>query len=235
MLDGIRVVLTAYTASFRVPHFVGYQLTLPVPPISTIYGLLAAAKGEWVAPDGVAWFAYRLEYEGQAFDVEAITQVERKKPDEAPQFADRNVLNRQFLVWPRLTLYLPADWADPFRRPRYQLLLGRTQDVATVQTIIDARLEPVPEGHVAGVLLPLELVEAMGGHGTVWLHSLPIALSAEPYRRRLGAHIFGVVDARGRPVLVRADGWLVRDTETGTVLPVWRQEWIRERTSRPGQ
>ncbi len=214
MLDGIRVVLTAYTASFRVPHFVGYQLTLPVPPISTIYGLLAAAKGEWVAPDGVAWFAYRLEYEGQAFDVEAITQVERKKPDEAPQFADRNVLNRQFLVWPRLTLYLPADWADPFRRPRYQLLLGRTQDVATVET---------------------ELVGAVGGHGAVWLHSLPIALSAEPYRRRLGNHIFGVVDARGRPVLVRADGWLVRDTEIGTVLPVWRQEWIRERTSSPGQ
>ncbi len=228
MLDGIRVILTAYTASFRVPPFVGHQLTLPVPPISTIYGLLAAAKGEWVPPDDVAWFAYQLDYEGRAFDLEAIVQVERKKPDEAPQFAGRNVLSREFLVWPRLTLYLPVDWAEPFQRPRYQLLLGRTQDVATVESVRPARLETVGEGLVAGVLLPVELVDTVGGYGIVWLHNLPIVLSAEPYRRRLGTHIFGVVDSRGRPVLIRAEGWLVRDVETGAVLPIWKREWIKE-------
>jgi CRISPR-associated protein Cas5t len=230
MLDGIRVVLTAYTASFRVPPFVGHQLTLPVPPLSTVYGLLAAARGEWVSPDDVAWFAYRLEYEGRAFDLEAIVQVERKKPEETPQFSDRNVLSREFLVWPRLTLYLPAEWAEPFRRPRFHLLLGRTQDVAAVESLTPARLEAVGEGLVAGVLLPVELVDTVGGYGTVWLHNLPVALSAEPYRRRLGSHIFGVVDSRGRPVRVQADGWLVRDAETGVVVPVWKREWIKERT-----
>lgn len=229
MLDGIRVVLTAYTASFRVPAFVGHQLTLPVPPLSTVYGLLAAARGQWVAPDDVPWFAYRLEYEAQAFDLEAIIQVERQKPSESPQFTDRNVLNRQFLVSPRLTLYLPPEWTEPFRRPRFHLLLGRTQDVATVESLTPVQLESVGEGCVAGVLLPLELVETVGGRGTVWLHNLPIALSAEPYRRRLGSHIFGVVDGRGQRIRVRADGWLVRDTETKVVLPIWKREWIKER------
>ncbi|MER3398597.1 MAG: type I-B CRISPR-associated protein Cas5 [Chloroflexota bacterium] len=229
MLHGIRVILTAYTASFRVPAFVGHQLTLPVPPLSTVYGLLAAARGEWVTPDDVAWFAYRLEYEDQAFDLEAIIQVERKRPDESPQFSDRNVINRQFLVLPRLTLYLPPEWTGPFQRPRFQLLLGRTQDVATVESLTPVRLESAGEGLVAGVLLPRELVETVGGPGTVWLHNLPIALSAEPYRRRLGSDIFGVVDGRGRPILVRADGWLIRDTETGIVLPIWKREWIKER------
>lgn len=182
-----------------------------------------------MTPDDVAWFAYRLEYEDQAFDLEAIIQVERKRPDESPQFSDRNVINRQFLVLPRLTLYLPPEWTGPFQRPRFQLLLGRTQDVATVESLTPVRLESAGEGLVAGVLLPRELVETVGGPGTVWLHNLPIALSAEPYRRRLGSDIFGVVDGRGRPILVRADGWLIQDTETGIVLPIWKREWIKER------
>jgi CRISPR-associated Cas5-like protein len=39
MLEGIRVVITAYSASFCAPGMLGYQLTLPVPPLSAIYGI----------------------------------------------------------------------------------------------------------------------------------------------------------------------------------------------------
>ncbi len=232
MLEGIRVILTAYTASFRVPLFVGHQLTLPVPPISTVFGLLAAARGEWVPPDGVAWFAYRMEYVEKAFDLEAIIQVERRKPDEEPRFVERNVLSRQFLVLPRLTLYLPREWEGPFRRPRYPLLLGRSQDVAAVESVVSVRLDPVPEGTVRGVLLPFELLTMVGGHGSVWVQKLPLALTAEPYRKLLGSEIFGVVDGLEGPVVVRANGWLVQDDQTGTVLPLWTREWITARTVR---
>ena len=48
----LRILIEGWTASFRYPAFIsGFQPTLPVPPLSTIYGLLSAAKGELVTPD----------------------------------------------------------------------------------------------------------------------------------------------------------------------------------------
>ena len=42
----LRILIEGWTASFRYPAFIsGFQPTLPVPPLSTIYGLLSAAKG----------------------------------------------------------------------------------------------------------------------------------------------------------------------------------------------
>lgn len=224
MLDGIRVTLIAYTASFRVPSFVGHQLTLSVPPLSTIYGLLSAAAGRWVLPQEVEWLAYRCEYEGRAIDLEAIVTVERKKLTEAARITGRNVLDREFLSMPRLTLYLPSEWETPLRRPRYALLLGRTQDVASVESIVPVTLELVNEGLINGVLVPWELVKQ--NHVPSLLYNLPIAFTAEPERRLLGMKMFGVVDAKRHPAQVRDSDWLVRDTTSGTVVLLYRQEWI---------
>lgn len=226
MIRAVRIVLTAYTASFRVPSFVGHQLTLPVPPLSTIYGLLSAAAGRWILPRDVEWLAYRCEYEGKAMDLEAIITVERPKPTEAARLVGRNVLQREFLVMPCLTLYLPPEWEIVFRKPRYPLLLGRTQDVAGVESITPVILESVDEGEVSGVLLPLELVANSQNRVGAWVHNLPIAFTAEPYRQLLGMKIFGVVDAKHRPALVRTPGWLVRDADGGTVVPLYRREWV---------
>jgi CRISPR-associated protein Cas5t len=226
MPDGIRITLAAYTASFRVPSFVGHQLTLPVPPLSTIYGLLSAAAGQWVLPEEVAWLAFRCDYESKGMDLEAIATVKRKKPTEDAHHTGRNVIRREFLTLPQLTLYLPSEWTAPFLRPRYALLLGRTQDVAAVECVKPATLEPVGEGDVSGVLLPLELV--VQNNAPAWLHNLPIALTDEPHRRLLGMKVFGVVDARRRPARVRAQDWLVRDTHDGVVMPLYRREWISD-------
>lgn len=230
MLDAIRITLTAYTASFRVPSFVGHQLTLPVPPLSTIYGLLSAATGRWVMPEEVAWLAYRCEYEGKTMDLEAIYQFERADeralPSPKPYPKTRTVLNREFLTMPCLTLYLPREWEAAFRRPRYALLLGRTQDVASVESLVPVTLEPVSEGEVTGVLLPLELV--MQNNVPAWLQNLPIAFTAEPRRRLLGVRILGVVDSKRRPAKVHAPGWLVRDTGNGMTVPLYRWGWIAD-------
>lgn len=230
MPDGIRITLAAYTASFRVPSFIGHQLTLPVPPLSTIYGLLSAAAGRWVLPEEVAWLAFRCDYESKAVDLEAIYQFDR--PDESalpapkPYPKTRKVLNREFLTMPHLTLYLPSEWAAVFIRPRYALLLGRTQDVASAECIKPVTLEPVSEGDVTGVLLPLELV--MQNNAPAWLHNLPIAFIDEPHRRLLGMKVFGVLDARRRLARVRAQDWLVQDTQDGVVVPLYQREWIAD-------
>jgi CRISPR-associated protein Cas5t len=231
MLEGMRVVLSAYTASFRVPSFIGHQLTLPVPPLSTAYGLLAAALGRWVRPDEVEWLAFRCDYAEKATDLEAITTFERGRPAEIPRPKTRNVMRREFLALPRLTLYLPAGWELPFKRPRYALLLGRTQDVATVDALAPVTLEPVEAGETRGVLLPLELI--MHNSASAWLHNLPIALTEEPQRRLLGMRTFGVLDAKRPPALLRAPEWLVRDTSEGAVVPLYRREWILNALQRP--
>ncbi|MDK2882756.1 MAG: CRISPR-associated protein Cas5t [Bacillota bacterium] len=228
MISAVRIVLAAYSASFRVPGFLGYQLTIPVPPLSTIYGLISAAAGRWVLPSEVEWLAYRCEYESKAMDLEAIITVARSNPTEAARLVGRNVLRREFLVMPRLTLYLPPAWGGAFRRPRYHLLLGRTQDVAGVESITPVTLEPVDEGEVGGVLLPLELLTHGQNRVDGWLHNLPLAFTSEPYRQLLGMKIFGVVDARRGPSLVRTPGWLVRDATGGTAVPIYRREWVEE-------
>lgn len=229
-LDAVRITLSAYTASFRVPGFIGHQLTLPVPPLSTIYGLLSAAAGRWVEPHEVAWFAYRCDYVSKASDLEVIIQVERKGIEKPPYVRSppetRNVLQREFLFMPRLTLYLPSEWEKAFRTPRYALLLGRTQDVAYVESIVRTSLEPVEEGEVSGVLLPFELILKNRGKVQAWLQNLPIAFTNEPHRRPLGMRIFGVVDAKTRSATVRAPGWLVRDPDGEVFVPLYRREWV---------
>lgn len=234
MFEGIRVVITAYSASFCAPGMLGYQLTLPVPPLSAIYGLLSAAAGRWVAPNEVEWLAYRFEYEGKATDLEAIITFERRRPDDTPTFAGRNVIKREFLTNPCLTLYLPNCWEQSFRRPRYSLLLGRTQDVACVESIEPAQLQPVDEGMLSGVLLPWEVIQNQQGRVHAWLQSLAIAFSDGAPRRLLGKHIFGVLDAHQRPSQVNAPNWLAHDPIQNHTVPVYRWEWIRnvlQRTS----
>jgi len=229
MLEAIRITISAYTASFRVPHFVGHQLTLTVPPLSTIYGLISAAAGRWVSPEEVEWLAYRCEYESKAMDTEAILTVERPSPSDFARFVTRNVLPREFLIMPYLTLYLPPDWENAFRRPRYTLLLGRTQDVATVEEVKHISLYPVQDGVVSGVLLPIELVAKE--NVSAWLQNLPVAFTDEPIRCPVRTHIFGIVDAH-RPGEVReANGWLVVDTESNVVVPIFRKEWVLHGTT----
>jgi len=223
-IEAVRIVLIAYTASFRVPAFVGYQLTLTVPPLCTIFGLLSAAAGRWVMPSEVEWLAYRCTYESKANDLEAIYTVERSKPTEIPRFVTRNVIQREFLTLPTLTLYLPLEWETAFRQPRYTLLLGRTQDVAAVMSISQVKLLSVNSGMVSGVLLPFELVAF--NNVSAWLQTLTIAFTDEPQRKPTRMHLFGVVDAH-RPAFVQnGNGWLVKDTDNETVLVIFRKEWM---------
>lgn len=223
MFEGIRIEITAYTASFRVPHYVGHQLTLTVPPLSTIYGLISASAGRWVLPEEVDWVAYRLEYEGKGEDLEKIYQFERDKVGKAARPGKSTVVRREFLTMPRLILYLPSRWEDSFLRPRYTLLLGRTQDIASVEKIKKIRLEEVSQGEIRGSLLPFELISREPVSAI--LYNLPVAFNDEPVRSPLKMALFGIVDFHN-PVQVKgAKDWLVRDPEGGEVLPLFRKEW----------
>lgn len=229
-LQAVRIRLRAYTASFRAPSFVAYQLSLAVPPLATIFGLLSAAAGRWILPDEVPWLAYCCTYDTRVKDLEAIYSVVRGKREEAPRYSERNIVWREFLVHPELLLFLPIEWREPFRRPRYPLVLGRSQDVAFTEEMVETTLDPVEQGQVSGVLLPVHLIAQ--NSVTAVLHNLPIAFTADPDRQPVRVEMFGIIDGQRtqrRPMTAtirQADGWLVRDRKTGIVVPLYRQEWL---------
>ena len=72
----IRVHITGWVASFRNPLFIsGFQPTLPVPPLSALYGMLTAAKGNWITPHDAA-IGFVFQSNGKGVDLETVYEFE---------------------------------------------------------------------------------------------------------------------------------------------------------------
>lgn len=136
----LKIELEGITTSFRYPHFmVGKQPTFPMPPPATIYGHICSALGEWVKPEGIE-FGYVFTHSGLATDLEHFHIVSAKSGTfdwrgvKMKKNLEGNVnpYRREFFFKPRLTLYINRpEWIEAFRSPRYPVLLGRSQDLAT--------------------------------------------------------------------------------------------------------
>ncbi len=143
----LKVISQAVTSSFRYPHVqIGKLPTFEVPPPATIYGHLAGVIGEWFDPGGLE-FTYVFEHKGRAIDLETGQPIERGSGK--PSLKNRgwnypvnvecapNPQRREFLLHPRLTLYLRGsdDLLNPLQKaflsPAYAYVLGRSQDLAT--------------------------------------------------------------------------------------------------------
>lgn len=149
MREVLRVKIKSWTASFRYPTFqAGYQPTLPVPPPSTIQGLLSAAKGEIVSLDNLEFFGYVFVSNGSGIDLERIYPLGKLETE---------VLQREVLFDNELFLYLPTDWEKWFKKPKYQLLLGRSCDLATVEKIKIIKLERRSNIPIGGTVLPIDV------------------------------------------------------------------------------
>ena len=172
----IRVHITGWVTSFRNPLFIsGFQPTLSVPPLSAIYGLLTAAKGDWVTPHDAA-VGYVFQSSGKAVDLETVYEFAGELD------AKSNINRREFLVKPQLYLYTPDTWLkEAFERPRYPLLLGRSTDLATVTSIEEIELENVSETTFQGTLLPFPHPQIYGQ-----IQALPTHFTAEIPRRPCG-------------------------------------------------
>ena len=135
----------------------GYQITSRVPPISTIIGIISAAAGYDISQDELSWLAYRFEYSVVETDLETIIAYTQDGGSYSPKFKGINTvpINREFMYMPHLVLYLPKDsFGAAFFKPCYQLCLGRSQDVATVESIKEVQLRKSLDTSVKGILLP---------------------------------------------------------------------------------
>ena len=179
----IRVHITGWVASFRNPLFIsGFQPTLPMPPLSAIYGIITAAKGEWVTPhDASVGFVFRSS--GKAVDLETVYEFAGKLD------AKSNINRREFLAQPELYLYTPDIWLrEAFERPHYSLLLGRSSDLATVKSIDEIELESRTETTYQDTLLPFPDAQLFGQ-----VQALPTHFTAEIPRHPCGTRAYCLI------------------------------------------
>lgn len=150
--------IRTFTSSFRYPMLIsGTQLTLEVPPLSTILGLINAAFGKYINhPNSL--IGYYFEYAGKAVDIETIYMAEVNKKGNLLSTRRSNIIKREFLFETFLRIYSPdRELIDCFQAPVYPLLLGRSSDLATVDiTSIKRRtLSPIKKAEkICGQIIP---------------------------------------------------------------------------------
>ena len=179
----IRVHINGWVSSFRNPLFIsGFQPTLLLPPLSTIYGLLTAAKGEWVTPHEAA-VGFVFHSKGKAVDLETVYEFGGKLD------AKSNINKREFLVDPELYLYTPdTSLREAFERPRYPLLLGRSSDLATVKSIDEIELKSQSETIYQNTIIPFPDSQL---HGQV--QALPTHFTTGIPRRPCGTRAYCLI------------------------------------------
>jgi len=157
----LKVIAEGITTSFRYPHFMqNIHPTFETPPPATIYGHIASALGEWFDPRGVQ-FAYHFTFATKVRDKEHIIVLApstgKLKDTSIPKVLEGSInpFDRELLFRPRLTLYInQPDWEPYFRRPKYAVVLGRSQDLFTYSHVGLVELQQAQSAYFEHTILP---------------------------------------------------------------------------------
>lgn len=144
------------------------------------------------------WIAYRFSSGARATDLEKIIAFGPNGPFYDSKLGGVNTLpiKREFLFQPRLILYIPPDTLESeLKRPRYPLCLGRSQDVASVDSITLTELSLVTEAEIDGVLVPFP---AKGNVPSSAVLSFPTCMQPMIPRTPQAVKLFHVVTRRQR-------------------------------------
>jgi CRISPR-associated protein Cas5t len=185
-----KIDITAWTSSFKYPNLIsGFQPTLEVPPISTVLGLINAASGKYVKHDKLK-IGYYFEFEAKQIDLETIYQIEAHEKGYPKNTTKSNIINREFLFNNHLILYVQdKELADYFRLPVYPLLLGRSNDLATVNSIEEVELSEIHKAEkIKGQIIPFN-----GNFLPGLIQPLPKYFSDTIPRNNLGTEAYSVI------------------------------------------
>jgi CRISPR-associated protein Cas5t len=189
-MEVLRATIRAMTASFRYPMFMAnYQPTYRIPPITTVYGLLSAAKGEKVHLHDLR-VGYDFVAEGIGLDLERIRIYGGEAKTKPPSFQKTDIVNREFLYDCTLMLYLTdLVFEDYLKRPRYNLLLGRQSDLAWVETVDTVSIIEQENVEIRNTIIPFT------GNIPGQIVSLPSDFTDEAQRRPLKVMPYCIVDS----------------------------------------
>ena len=156
MKEFIYLSLRGETASFKVPQvYQGFLLSLPVPPYSSILGILSKICSREITPkDGRIGFRY--SFQGVGKDLETYHRWERKKSGKYG-YTGTAVRSREIHYKPHLELILDnTDLLPELQNPVQTPTLGRSQDIASIDELRIVQGEPIPEAVIADTLVRLE-------------------------------------------------------------------------------
>ena len=178
-MEMYKIVLKSDTAFFRNDvTCTSYQETFDCPPLSAIYGLIAAAYGEYKYDFDIGYI-FSSNY--ITTDFELILRKDSSKKEIYQKYIfddrfDRNdilrgcngtiPIKRNILVDCSLILYISKEEvAKSFEQPYYALLLGRTEDLATVvEKPRKVKLVDVKIGNKIGhTIIPLKEAQSLPG------------------------------------------------------------------------
>lgn len=190
-MDVLRVEIQAMTASFRYPMFaVAYQPTYQIPPISTIYGLLSAAKGEKVSIYDLS-VGYDFTSTGNGVDLERILEYGGEKKTKPVSYLGSNILKREFLYDCTLNLYISdLEFRKYLEKPYYTLLLGRQSDLAYIKKIEEINLVSRDGVEICNTVIPFD------GKVPGQVVSLPSDYTNEANRKPIEVKAYCIVDSK---------------------------------------
>ncbi len=158
-----RVLITAQTASFRYPNFISSnQLSIKAVPYTTIAGMVASATGDDKLIDFK--FSYIFRYLSSYVDLETIYKFEKK----GNSVNNKNVVQdptfrREILYDCYLTLYFEDEnIANAFKAPVFQLLLGRSGDLARVVEVKEIEVIKSNSLLLNGTVVPFNEFKSSG-------------------------------------------------------------------------
>lgn len=186
-----KIDITSWTASFKYPNLIsGFQATLEVPPLSTVLGLINAVAGKYLKHEQLK-IGYYFEFGAKQVDLETIYQIEAHDKGYPKNSAKSNITNREFLFDNHLVIYLQdKEIADCFKSPVYPLLLGRSNDLATINKIEEVEL---PEIRLANKIKG-QIVPFTGNFLPGRVQPLPKYFSDTIPRNNLGTEAYSVIN-----------------------------------------
>lgn len=155
-LQAIHVHLEGYTAFFKHPLTItGTQITLPLPPYSTLLGLVGACAGKAISyADTRIGFEFRSAWVGP--EIERTERFSLEKSGQLKPHKDgQGILKRYVHFKTRLDLYLTnTTLIDAFENPILTPCLGRSQDIHWITRVTPVNLEKKSSGNLGSTMLP---------------------------------------------------------------------------------
>lgn len=202
-MKAFRIKINSWTSSFRYPNLIsGFQPTLEVPPVSTVMGLINAASGKYLENRKME-LGYYFDFKIKTVDLETIYQVKANEKNFPDNTVKSNVIQREFLYDCRLFLYLTdEELVSCFHQPAYQLLLGRSGDLAGIEGISkEIELQEVCNARFAGQVIPFNENYLPGQ-----IQALPRYFSNTIPRKNLGTEPYSVI-SHNNPVNSQLTGF----------------------------
>jgi len=163
-MQALHVQLEGLSASYSYPFLKsGTQLTLPIPPFSSVLGNLSACSGRQVGPEETR-IAVEFKSRGTAIDLERTRRLKTDtKYGRLTENPERGIAKREFHVRPIPDLYLTElSFEKFFYEPVAVPCLGRSQDLAWINFVRLVELTPVGSGNIGPTLVRFPNQQAGG-------------------------------------------------------------------------